>query len=116
MVLVYGAEHQLDLIRAEAANRDFTVHIVIDIIHVLELHLESGVVPASCRRSRSGGLGSSQGARGAWPTCCTSSLKMLTRRTPSVTGGSQRVSTIRSRSVSESGSIQRMSRSCTAAW
>ena len=51
MVLVYGAEHQLDLIRAEAANRDVTVHIVIDIIHVLELHLESGVVPASCRRS-----------------------------------------------------------------
>ncbi|HEY7260687.1 MAG TPA: ISKra4 family transposase [Trebonia sp.] len=36
VVLVDGAEHQLDLIRAEAARRDVTVHIVIDLIHVLE--------------------------------------------------------------------------------
>ena len=35
-VLVDGAEHQLDLIRAEAARRAVTIHIVIDIIHVLE--------------------------------------------------------------------------------
>jgi hypothetical protein len=34
--LVDGAEHQLDLIRAEAARRAVTIHIVIDIIHVLE--------------------------------------------------------------------------------
>ncbi|MDQ2810478.1 MAG: ISKra4 family transposase [Actinomycetota bacterium] len=36
VVLVDGAEHQLDLIRAEAARRDVTIHIVIDLIHVLE--------------------------------------------------------------------------------
>ena len=36
VVLVDGAEHQLDLIRAEAARRAVTIHIVIDIIHVLE--------------------------------------------------------------------------------
>jgi hypothetical protein len=35
-VLVDGAEHQLSLIRAEAARRGVTVHIVIDLIHVLE--------------------------------------------------------------------------------
>ncbi len=37
VVLVDGAEHQLDLIRAEAARRAVTIHVVIDIIHVLEL-------------------------------------------------------------------------------
>jgi hypothetical protein len=36
VVLVDGAEHQLDLIRAEAARRAATIHVVIDIIHVLE--------------------------------------------------------------------------------
>jgi hypothetical protein len=36
VVLVDGAEHQLDLIRAEAARRGATIHIVIDLIHVLE--------------------------------------------------------------------------------
>lgn len=36
VVLVDGAEHQLGLIRAEAARRDVTVHVVIDLIHVLE--------------------------------------------------------------------------------
>ncbi len=36
VVLVDGAEHQLDLIRAEAARRDAEIHVVIDIIHVLE--------------------------------------------------------------------------------
>jgi hypothetical protein len=36
VILVDGAEHQLDLIRAEAARRDVTIHIVIDLIHVLE--------------------------------------------------------------------------------
>ncbi|MEV6057835.1 hypothetical protein [Streptomyces sp. NPDC052107] len=37
VVLVDGARHQLDLIRAEAAaRRNVTVNIVIDIIHVLE--------------------------------------------------------------------------------
>ena len=37
VVLVDGAEHQLDLIRAEAAQRGVTIDIVIDFIHVLEL-------------------------------------------------------------------------------
>jgi len=36
VVLVDGAEHQLGLIRAEAARRGVAVHIVIDLIHVLE--------------------------------------------------------------------------------
>ena len=36
VVLVDGAEHQLDLIRAEAARRGVTIHIIIDIIHALE--------------------------------------------------------------------------------
>jgi hypothetical protein len=36
VVLVDGAEHQLDLIRAEAARRSVTIHIMIDLIHVLE--------------------------------------------------------------------------------
>ena len=36
MVLVDGAEHQLDLIRSEAQRRGVTIHIVIDLIHVLE--------------------------------------------------------------------------------
>jgi hypothetical protein len=36
VVLVDGAEHQLSLIRAEAARRGVTIHIVIDLIHVLE--------------------------------------------------------------------------------
>jgi hypothetical protein len=36
VVLVDGAEHQLDLIRAEAARRGAEIHIVIDLIHVLE--------------------------------------------------------------------------------
>src|ERR1035438_4451296 len=36
VVLVDGAEHQLDLIRAEAARRVVTIHAIIDLIHVLE--------------------------------------------------------------------------------
>jgi hypothetical protein len=36
VVLVDGAEHQLGLIRAEAARRGVTVRVVIDLIHVLE--------------------------------------------------------------------------------
>jgi hypothetical protein len=36
VVLVDGAEHQLALIRAEAARRSVTIHVIIDIIHVLE--------------------------------------------------------------------------------
>ena len=36
VVLVDGAEHQLDLIRAEAARRAVPVHIVIDLIHLME--------------------------------------------------------------------------------
>lgn len=36
IVLVDGAWHQLDLIRAEAARRNAPIHIVIDFIHVIE--------------------------------------------------------------------------------
>ncbi len=36
MVLVDGARHQLDLIRAEAERRGVRVHILVDLIHVLE--------------------------------------------------------------------------------
>jgi hypothetical protein len=36
VVLVDGAEHQLALIQAEAARRAATIHVIIDIIHVLE--------------------------------------------------------------------------------
>ena len=35
VVLVDGADHQLSLIRAEAARRGVAIHVVIDIIHVL---------------------------------------------------------------------------------
>jgi hypothetical protein len=37
VVLVDGAEHQLDLIRAEAARRGAEIRIVIDLIHVFQL-------------------------------------------------------------------------------
>jgi hypothetical protein len=36
VILVDGAEHQLGLIRAEAARRGITISILIDLIHVLE--------------------------------------------------------------------------------
>jgi hypothetical protein len=36
VVLVDGAEHQLNLICAEAARRGVTIHVIIDIIHVLD--------------------------------------------------------------------------------
>ncbi|MEU3616369.1 hypothetical protein ABZ725_29215 [Streptomyces sp. NPDC006872] len=36
VVLVDGAAHQLELIQAEAARRNITIHIVLDIVHVLE--------------------------------------------------------------------------------
>jgi hypothetical protein len=36
VVLVDGARHQLDLISAEADRRGVRIHIVIDVIHVLE--------------------------------------------------------------------------------
>src|SRR6266545_2961387 len=36
IVLVDGARHQLDLIRAQAARRKVTIHILVDLIHVLE--------------------------------------------------------------------------------
>jgi hypothetical protein len=36
VVLVDGARHQLDLIRAEAARRGVRINVVIDVIHVLE--------------------------------------------------------------------------------
>lgn len=36
IVLVDGARHQLDLIQAEAARRDVSVHILLDFVHVAE--------------------------------------------------------------------------------
>ena len=52
----------------------------------------------------------------AWPTCCRQSLITLTSRTPSVTGGSHRSSTIRARSPgSRLPRNSRVSRS-TSAW
>ncbi|MER7568884.1 ISKra4 family transposase [Streptomyces sp. NPDC097941] len=36
VVLVDGATHQLDLVRAEADRRDVIVHVVLDIVHVIE--------------------------------------------------------------------------------
>ena len=36
VVLVDGAEHQLDLIRSQAQRRGVTIHIVTGLIHVLE--------------------------------------------------------------------------------
>ena len=36
VVLVDGARHQLDLLRAEAARRKVPIHILVDLIHVLE--------------------------------------------------------------------------------
>ncbi|MFC4906659.1 hypothetical protein [Actinomadura gamaensis] len=36
IVLIDGAQHQLDLIRAEAARRKAPIHIVIDFVHVIE--------------------------------------------------------------------------------
>jgi len=36
VVLVDGARHQLDLIRAEAARRGVHLHVLVDFIHVLE--------------------------------------------------------------------------------
>ncbi len=35
-MLVDGAEHQLGLIRAEAARRGVTISILIDLVHVLD--------------------------------------------------------------------------------
>ncbi|MGH3192462.1 MAG: hypothetical protein ACRDPY_40105 [Streptosporangiaceae bacterium] len=45
MVLVDGAEHQLDLIRSEARRRGAAIHIVIDLIHVLDT---CGRLPGAC--------------------------------------------------------------------
>jgi hypothetical protein len=36
IVLVDGARHQLDLIHAEAARRNVVIHILVDLIHVIE--------------------------------------------------------------------------------
>jgi hypothetical protein len=36
VVMVDGARHQLDLIKAQATRRGITIHIVIDFVHVLE--------------------------------------------------------------------------------
>lgn len=36
VVLVDGARHQLDLIQAEARRRGVTIHIVLDLVHVIE--------------------------------------------------------------------------------
>ena len=57
VVLVDGAEHQLALIRAEAARRGVTIHVIIDIIHVLEYIWGARAEPARRRGTRRRGLG-----------------------------------------------------------
>jgi hypothetical protein len=56
VVLVDGAEHQLDLIRAEAARRGVTIRIVIDLIHVLDLsgRRHGPCIPPAIRQPRTG--------------------------------------------------------------
>ncbi|GAA3378648.1 hypothetical protein GCM10020367_59010 [Streptomyces sannanensis] len=36
VVLVDGAHHQIDLIKAEAQQRGVDVHVIVDLVHVLE--------------------------------------------------------------------------------
>jgi hypothetical protein len=45
VVLVDGARHQLDQIRAEAQRRGVPIHILVDFIHVLEYLCEQHPVP-----------------------------------------------------------------------
>lgn len=56
VVLVDGAHHQIDLIEAEAGQRGADIHIIVDLIHVLE-HLWRGLVPARHRRALRRDLG-----------------------------------------------------------
>jgi hypothetical protein len=65
VVLVDGAEHQLDLIRAEAARRDVAIHVIVDIIHVLELSVGRRMELPRVRGPRRRGLGRGQGPRRA---------------------------------------------------
>ena len=64
VVLAGGAGPQLDLVRAEAARRGVTIHIIIDIIQVASI---GGVRPGASTRPgpRSRGLGRGQGMEGA---------------------------------------------------
>ncbi|MDJ1134664.1 hypothetical protein NMN56_022415 [Streptomyces iconiensis] len=39
VVLVDGARHQIDLIKAEAEQRGADIHIIVDLIHVLGIHV-----------------------------------------------------------------------------
>ena len=63
VVLVDGADHQLGLIRAEAARRGVTIHVIIDIIHVLEYIWGAAWSLHACRGPRRRGLGRGQGPR-----------------------------------------------------
>lgn len=36
VVLVDGARHQIDLIKAEAQQRGVEVHVIVDLVHVLK--------------------------------------------------------------------------------
>ena len=65
VVLVDGAEHQLDLIRAEAARRGVDDPRRHRPHPRARVHLEGRVEPARRRRPRRRGLGRGQGARGA---------------------------------------------------
>ena len=65
VVLVDGAEHQLDLIRAEAARRRAHDPHRDRPDPRARIHMESRVDPARRRRPRRRGLGRGQGARGA---------------------------------------------------
>ncbi|WP_329333198.1 hypothetical protein OG252_01990 [Streptomyces sp. NBC_01352] len=56
VVLVDGAHHQIDLIEAEAGQRGADIHIIVDLIHVLE-HLWRSLVPTRHRRALRRDLG-----------------------------------------------------------
>jgi hypothetical protein len=64
VVLVDGAEHQLALVRAEAARRGITIHLIIDIIHVLE-YIWGAAWSLHEAGARGRGLGRGQGPRRA---------------------------------------------------
>ncbi|MFI0409100.1 ISKra4 family transposase [Actinomadura sp. 3N508] len=89
IVLIDGARHQLDLIRAETARRKAAIHIVIDLVHVIEklwagawdLHhpgdpaAEDWVATASSDHLGPGGRGFSMLIGVGWvPTHCTARM------------------------------------------
>ena len=93
VILVDGAGHQLDLIRSEAQRGGVTIHIVIDLIHVLEYIWEGRLVPACRRGAGSRGLGSGQSARGTGRGQRPGSCRDLRRGGRRLRTGTQRTGT-----------------------